>query len=105
MQPAERVLGAAVLDVDERLADLHGQLGRRRRRDLAAVPLERAHRGDDGSGAAGEDLDDLARFDSVAPLEIGRASRRESVCQSVSISVVAVALKKKQTTLPNAKII
>src|SRR3546814_21096103 len=30
--------------------------------------------------------------------EIGRASCRERVCQSVSISVVAVSLKKKSTT-------
>src|SRR3546814_14967192 len=32
----------------------------------------------------------------LAPLEIGRASCRERVCQYVSISVVAVSLKKKQ---------
>src|SRR3546814_19907872 len=31
-------------------------------------------------------------------LEIGRASCRESVCQYVSISVVAVSLKKKKRT-------
>src|SRR3546814_11909039 len=31
-----------------------------------------------------------------APLQIGRASCRESVCQYVSISVVAVSLKKKK---------
>src|SRR3546814_18212843 len=30
--------------------------------------------------------------------QIGRASCRERVCQYVSISVVAVSLKKKQTT-------
>src|SRR3546814_9257644 len=34
-------------------------------------------------------------------LEIGRASCRERVCQYVSISVVAVSLKKKQNTHKN----
>jgi hypothetical protein len=40
VHPAEGVLGAAVLDVDQRLADLHGQVGRRRGGRLAAVPLQ-----------------------------------------------------------------
>src|SRR3546814_16769852 len=34
---------------------------------------------------------------AIAAIEIGRASCRERVCQYVSISVVAVSLKKKQT--------
>src|SRR3546814_14877973 len=41
----------------------------------------------------------FAQFDERLPLalEIGRASCRERVCQYVSISVVAVLLKKKTT--------
>src|SRR3546814_11341778 len=34
-------------------------------------------------------------LDACVQIEIGRASRRESVCKSVSISVVAVYLKTK----------
>src|SRR3546814_20005317 len=34
--------------------------------------------------------------EAFAALEIGRASCRERVCQSVSISVVALSLKKKK---------
>src|SRR3546814_14941973 len=36
------------------------------------------------------------------PLQIGRASRRERVCQYVYISVVAVSLKQKQPTTTSA---
>src|SRR3546814_12046282 len=35
------------------------------------------------------------------PAEIGRASCRERVCQSVAMSVVAVSLKKKRTSQRN----
>src|SRR3546814_4113944 len=35
--------------------------------------------------------------DAVRGIQIGRASRRVRVCQYVSISVVAVSFKKKQT--------
>src|SRR4051794_195131 len=46
VHPAERVVGAAVLDVDEGLADLHGQrAGLGRALDLAALPLQGADRG------------------------------------------------------------
>src|SRR3546814_18328087 len=38
---------------------------------------------------------DAVRLDGVAGAEIGRASWRERVCKYVSISVVAVSLKKK----------
>src|SRR3546814_17389068 len=42
----------------------------------------------------------LARFEFVhVPGQIGRASCRERVCQYVSISVVAVSLKKKKTII------
>src|SRR3546814_13176152 len=48
------------------------------------------------------DRADLRRFDQRPPgaavVEIGRASCRESVCQYVSISVVAVPLKKQKKT-------
>src|SRR3546814_18401753 len=44
------------------------------------------------------DLVDPARGDASDKGEIGRASCRERVCQYVSISVVAVSLKKKRTT-------
>src|SRR3546814_19385306 len=57
-----------------------------------------------------EDLEELAdlepgifgapikvRAEPVFKTEIGRASCREGVCQYVSISVVAVSLKEKQT--------
>src|SRR3546814_14531879 len=48
--------------------------------------------------------DALANFADAAPdlgVQIGRASCRESVCPYVSISVVAVSLKK--TTIQNSK--
>src|SRR5690349_2278753 len=66
--PPEGVLGAAVLDVDQGLADGEGEVGRRRRRCRAAPPAELADRRDDGRGAAGEDLGDLAAGHAVAPL-------------------------------------
>src|SRR3546814_16607334 len=44
---------------------------------------------------------DIARKPAVAYRKIGRASCRERVCQYVKISVVAVALKKKQKTNPH----
>src|SRR3546814_21054579 len=37
------------------------------------------------------------RYAASARLQIGRASCRERVCQAVSLSVVAVSLKKKKT--------
>src|SRR3546814_2695959 len=43
---------------------------------------------------AREISDLIRRLESSEPLEIGRASCRERVCQYVSISVVAVSLKK-----------
>ena len=62
MHPPEGVVGAAVLDVDQGLADLHGQragfgIGVT---DLATVPLQLADGRDHRCGATGEDLDDLA---------------------------------------------
>src|SRR4051812_29940394 len=72
MQPAGGVVGAAVLDVDERLADLHREGSRLGGAlDLAAGPLQRADRRHDGGGAAGEDLGDLAGGDALAPLVDG----------------------------------
>src|SRR3546814_16367400 len=46
---------------------------------------------------------DLLRTGQIKarPAKIGRASCRERVCQYVSISVVAVSLKKKQHTTPH----
>src|SRR3546814_16701836 len=41
---------------------------------------------------------DRRRREMEVPVEIGRASCRERVCQYVWISVVAVSLKKKQKT-------
>src|SRR3546814_19693521 len=48
-----------------------------------------------------ERLKDLADVQGVRsnPLEIGRASCRERVCQYVEISGVAVSLKKKKETI------
>src|SRR3546814_18504985 len=43
----------------------------------------------------------IAAVDSQRQPEIGRASCRESVCQYVSISVVAVLLKKKKKHIKN----
>src|SRR3546814_17378947 len=40
----------------------------------------------------------IATLDQTGDAEIGRASCRERVCQYVSISVVAVSLKKKNKT-------
>src|SRR6478735_159895 len=72
VHPAERVLGAAVLDVDQRLAHLRGDLAALgRARHLAAGPVQAADRGDDRGGAAGEDLRDPAAGDAVAPLVDG----------------------------------
>ena len=68
--PAVPVLGAAVLDVDQRRADVGRDLaglavaGDR----LAAVPLERADRRDDRRRAAREHLGDRAVGGAVAPL-------------------------------------
>src|SRR3546814_16663800 len=42
--------------------------------------------------------DGLVALNSTIELKIGKASCRERVCQYVSISVVAVSLKKKNTT-------
>src|SRR3546814_15704526 len=53
------------------------------------VPLIATIIGEGGSGGA------------LAIAEIGRASCRESVCQYVSISVVAVSLNKKQSCTQN----
>src|SRR3546814_4981966 len=62
--------------VDERLGDLAGHGGAVE--DLVAQPGSEADR----------------RADHALLGEIGRATSRERVCQSVSISVVAVKLKK-----------
>src|SRR3546814_16911686 len=48
------------------------------------------------SGSCRQVVDDLLISDSKPPASIGRASCRERVCQYVSISVVAVSLKKKK---------
>src|SRR3546814_5577774 len=40
---------------------------------------------------------DTHNVDGLGPLELGRATGRERVCQYVKISVVAVSLKKKKT--------
>src|SRR3546814_17917644 len=45
----------------------------------------------------------LARKAPALLVKIGRASWRERVCQSVSISVVAVSLKKKQKNIQKPK--
>src|SRR3546814_17274606 len=64
---------------------------RNRNQPVAAQPHDR-----------GEEAEALhtgdARIEHLASAEIGRASCRERVCQYVSISVVAVSLKKKTNT-------
>src|SRR3546814_12095227 len=69
-----RVLGSLLV---------HPELGGRR-----SGGGERSHESHDGRGCG--------EFAHVCPQEIGRASCRERVCQYVSISVVAVSLKKKK---------
>src|SRR6478735_4438098 len=72
VHPAEGVLGAAELDVDQLLADLRPEPGAALGgRDRAAVPLELTHRRHDGCRATGEDLGDLSAGDTVAPLVDG----------------------------------
>src|SRR6478735_8241178 len=72
MHPAERVLGAAELDVDELLPDpapqVSATLGGGYR---AAVPLELTDGRDHRGGAAGEDLGDVTAGDALAPLVDG----------------------------------
>src|SRR3954451_22572414 len=79
--PAVRVVTAAVLDVEQGLADRAGdgadlvaaavavrRPSGQRCHGLAAVPDQPTDRGDHGGGPAGEDLADLAARDAVAPL-------------------------------------
>src|SRR5664280_577710 len=69
VQPAVGVLGAAVLDVQQRLTDLDGHGSRLRcQLDRSALPLERADRRDDRGRATGEGLDDVATAGTVTPI-------------------------------------
>src|SRR3546814_16083160 len=69
------------------LGHRRGHVGdRRERRDALDRVVARDDRGQPEIGIGGDGRD---------MLEIGRASCRERVCQYVSISVVAVSLKKK----------
>src|SRR3546814_13812140 len=56
------------------------------------------HAAIDAPRLGGVEIDQPGRAENFAlGFEIGRASCRESVCQYVQISVVAVSLKKKHT--------
>src|SRR3546814_18918409 len=72
----------------------HHVIGRGNRRRIAGDDEQRpARQRDEGGVAKGER--DIGEHRLV---QIGRASCRERVCQYVSISVVAVSLKKTQNT-------
>src|SRR5215217_4261782 len=76
-EPAVRVLGAAVLDVEQLVTDRGGipvLVPLAAVVDRATVPAQLTHRGDHGGGAAGEDLDDLAAGGPLFPLLDGDAA-------------------------------
>src|SRR3546814_12180788 len=81
-------------DLDRFLLDSRQTADARADRNASAVTLFVAHVGEAGilqRLAGGVYAVDDERID----LQIGRASCRERVCPSVSLSVVAVSLKKK----------
>ena len=81
MHPAERVLGPAVLHVDQGLADPVRQLDRGRRRGGAAGLVQGADGGDHGGGAAGEHLGDPTRGHALAPLLDREAALLDGVAE------------------------
>src|SRR3546814_17770627 len=70
--------------------------GARRRRRRIVPPQEDAEEGAEEGAAAGRAAEAGGRGRSRSE-QIGRASCRERVCQYVSISVVDLSLKKKNT--------
>src|SRR5699024_83413 len=75
--PAVLVLGAAVLDVQQVVADGLRLLAGRPVGDVLHAPLGRVEaddRGDDRGGAAGERLDDVAGVQTVAQLVDGHGA-------------------------------
>src|SRR3546814_20343269 len=86
--------GAADLAIGQRNVGAdHRAVADDHRRPDHAVGLDPAAAADLGAGADHHARADLAAL--ANDREIGRASCRERVCQYVSISVVAVSLKKK----------
>src|SRR5688572_11518432 len=83
VQPAVRVGHPPVLDVEERLAQPHGQRAGRAVADgeVAGARLDLADRGDDGGGAAGEGLGDRAVGDPLPPLVHGEQPLRHRVAE------------------------
>src|SRR5690606_28822193 len=69
MHPAVRVVCAAILHIEKRAADLaRHRAGLGAHRQLTAVPHKPAEWRNDRSGAAREDLGDLAGRHAVAPV-------------------------------------
>src|SRR3546814_18411406 len=85
------------LKIDDRVC---GLLQAARATAAVGQSLEHAPRNVAAVGCYAECRESAARFGSHAGHQIGRASCRARVCQYVEVSVVAVALKKKNN---NAK--